>query len=160
MLRQFSLCLLLLSTLCVVPVHAAEPEAPFFTWGAIQRFWNKMCSPGLEMETFAPTTTGYTVNYGRGLVANLEMRGERVRTLRLLFDSREELGGGPLFLRGIQVALRVGTYGWPQDKANEISLLFEGITAPKRVYEWGGTRFTRAGYDNGIWEFAMEYMFR
>lgn len=159
MLRRLSLFILMLGILCVVPVRAAEPEAPFFTWAAMQRFWNKMCSPGLEIESFVPAGSGYTVNYGRGLVTNVDMDGERVRAVRIMFDSREEQGGGPLFLRAIHAAVRVGTYGWAQEKAGEAFSEFEGITAPKREFQWGETRFRRTGYENGMWEFVMEYLF-
>lgn len=160
MTRRCCLSMLLCAFLAGIPVQAFAASPPYFTWGAFQRFWNKMCSTGMEMEQFTATPIGFSVNYGRGVVINVALRGEQVWRLNLLFDSREEQGGGPLFLRGVNTAIRLGAYGWPQERVDAAVAMFASITAEKRTYQWEATRFTRTGYENGMWEFVMEYLFQ
>lgn len=152
-----------LAAMCVytwMPATAVAVEAPYFTWSAMQRFWNKQCPPGMTITNFSEMPGGYVVNLGRGVVLEAVISDLRVSGLRLRFDSRVELGGGPYFLLAAKALINIGGYGWPQQQLQEANNAFEYIFPQLRVYEWGATRFQREGKPSGMWEFSMEYLFR
>lgn len=137
---------------------AQAVEAPYFTWSAMQRFWNKQCPPGMDITSFSERAGGYVVNLRRGVVLEVVMTDLRVSGLRLLFDSRVEEGGGPYFLLAAKALIKVGAYGWPQKQITEAYSNFETIFPQPRSYEWGSTRFKREGLASGMWVFNMEYL--
>lgn len=153
--------LLLLCLLAAFPVQAApsRPDAPFVTWGAMLRLWNKMALPGVTLANEQPTRQGYVVVIAPAVVLEATMQGERVKKLRLQFDSQNDTGGGgPLFLRGVATAIRVGGYTWPQAQRDEATSLFAAINPGATTYEYDTTRLSRQAFVNGSWEFIMEYL--
>lgn len=153
----FTLLATVLFCACV-PATAQAVDAPYFTWSAMQRFWNKQCPPGMIIEKFTDASNGYVVNLGRGVVLEVVMSDLRVAALRLRFDSRVELGGGPYFILAANAMINIGGYGWSPQQLQEAHRAFEHVFPQLRTYEWGAIRFHREGNPSGMWEFGMEYL--
>lgn len=150
--------LLALVTYGVLHISAPESQGPYVTWAAMQRLWDKISPRNMEISQVENAPDGYLVVFAPALIMNVSMKGERVRSLRLQYDSTNDPGGsGQFFLQGITTALRMGSYSWPNDERISLENEFAGISPHKISYSYAGTHFTRQAFPNGVWELLMEY---
>lgn len=154
----FLLVVLALGGYGVSHLTAPVEQGPYVTWAAMQRLWDKLSPKGMEITQVEPAAGGYLVAFAPGLIMNVVMKEDQVRSLRLQYDSVNDPGGaGQLFLRGITTILRVGSYSWEQPVREEVEIVFADISPEKLVYSHAATHFTRQAFPTGVWEFFMEY---
>lgn len=156
--RNFSLCLMFFLLLALVRSVAAADSLEY-SWGAFQRSWNRMALPGVEIREPRRVGDGYLVLLSNSTSLNIFLNRGVVSGVRVNFrlPDDEEISG-MRFLKGMRTAIRVGTYGWPQDKIQAVYKAFEVMLPERKEFTWHYSRFTRVQYPNGDWEFTLHFV--
>lgn len=153
---------ILLLMLCCLTLWTQGAQAgapPSYSWGAFQRFWNTCALVGVEITNPEPLGEGYIISFGYSANMTIFQHKGYVIGIRIQFRDAPGLeAGGPKFLRAMQTAIRLGTYGWPEDRALEVRKAFAHMLPERRVYQWRNSRFTRVHYSTGDWEFLLDFV--
>lgn len=150
-------CLLPMLFLVLWVSCARASAPPTYSWGAFQRFWNSHALLGVEIVKPVSIKGGYFVSFGYSASLSVFSDGNYVTGVQVQFRNAPGLeAGGPKFLRAIQTVIRIGTYGWPEERVLAVRKTFEHMLPDRKVYQWRNSRFTRIGYSTGDWEFTLE----
>lgn len=130
-----------------------------YSWGAFQRSWNRMALPGVEIVEPRRVGEGYLVLLSKSTSLNIFLNRGVVSGVRVNFrlPDDEEISG-MRFLKAMRTAIRVGTYGWPQDKIQAVYKAFEIMLPERKEFSWHYSRFTRIQHPNGDWEFTLDFV--
>lgn len=165
MRRIYSLCILLLLTLCAAPyadtAHAAQSgqSAPQFTWSSFLRFWNKSATPLVQLDKAVRHGEDYVVDYGYTTTVHIHIQKQQVVGVSLYFvGGGNNDSGGPQFLRLINHCIAIGTYQWPSDKILEARTAFANMRPDTVEYAFGYARFVRTYTQETGWEFRLEFL--
>ncbi len=164
--KFFRRCSILLCCLlfCLVSLGASfsvvsAAEAPFLTWAAVQRFWNKSATGSLHIRQARPNNNGYYVVFGQGTSLTAKLDDERVIELILRYD--EDSGfGGKVFLRAVERLLELGTYGWDDSERLKAERVFQPLVSQRLYFKGETAHFSRYRNSENVWIFTLNYIIK